>query len=460
MAIAVLLLCWCLVLAVALLASESLARGFLISGIASSILLPLALRTAQQPLDILEPIIPASLAFLVMFVARPIADQVTSKYNHLGFDINPTFDEALFIVLVGCLAFNVGYLSNNGARFSPRFLGFARRFPERRVVIAGATTAGVGVGVYSLFLMSKGGIASLLVFLGGRSQLKFDLERSSSGYLYGTIYFLMPATMMLYAAWLRYRRTYILFFAGLAGVPIFAYEMAQGDRSQMLPLLLGLPTIYYLYRRRRPTLRSLALPMTLLFLTFAFLREFRNSESAGRRDVESLVSRAPADTLADTFTKDDDEMFDTIANIVSIVPGRIPYQPLGLVSDLAVRALPRVLYPRKPLEVTDQFVVALWPMHYQRSRASAASSLFGTFYLYGGILGVALGGFATGALLRQLWRWFIKRAQHLNAIVLYAFVPSFTIIALRGTISDTLTRMFFVVLPMLVAQSYWCRSGE
>ena len=172
-----------------------------------------------------------------------------------------------------------------------------------------------------------------------------------------------------------------------------------------------------------------------------------------RRLADTLLTD-PAQALASTFTKDDSEMFDTFCNLVSVVPSRIPFQPFGPITDIGTRALPRILFPDKGLELPDQFVVVLWPQHYKVSRASSAFSILGHYYMYGGILGVAIGAFCMGLLLRQTWLWYLAHSDNLNAILLYSFVPSFVVILWRGTVTDTLGRMVFTVLPLVVMQSF------
>ena len=61
-------------------------------------------------------------------------------------------------------------------------------------------------------------------------------------------------------------------------------------------------------------------------------------------------------------------------------------------------------------------------------------------------------------LFNQIWRWYLRNTGNLSAIVLYAFVPGFVVILLRGTIADTLTRMYFLVLPLVIAERYWRRK--
>ena len=115
----------------ALIASDTLIRGMLTSTTAAAILFPLIVRLAKREFDIFEPVVPATLALSSMFVVRPLVDQVTSSYIHLGFNISPTFDEALLAVLVGCIAFSSGYLSNLVHRFGECFRIQARSFPDK-----------------------------------------------------------------------------------------------------------------------------------------------------------------------------------------------------------------------------------------------------------------------------------------------------------------------------------------
>jgi hypothetical protein len=279
--------------------------------------------------------------------------------------------------------------------------------------------------------------------------------RQSSAYLYFGIFLLLPATLVFFALWMRTKRPAYLGYSVLTGVPLFLYESSMGDRSEMLPLVFGLPAIYYLWKAKRPKLGLLLLSGIFLLVGFAFLREFRNATATGHRPIENATLLTdPGKALASTFTKDDSEMFDTFCNLVSVVPGSLPYHPFGVLTDIGTRALPRILFPNKGLELPDQLVVTLWPQHYKLSRASSAFSILGHYYMYGGILGVAIGAFCMGILLRQTWNWYRSHSNNLNAILLYSFVPSFVVILWRGTVTDTLGRMFFTVVPLVAMQSF------
>jgi hypothetical protein len=198
----------------------------------------------------------------------------------------------------------------------------------------------------------------------------------------------------------------------------------------------------------------LAAAFIIFIMASTALRVSRNAtidyEPAAQDEDLSTTAK-----ILDTFTGNDNEMFDTLANLVSVYPERNGFKPWSLVTDIFIRAIPRVIVKEKPLESPDEFIVTLWPEHYRVSRGSAASSIFGSFYIYGGTAAVFMLSFLTGTFLKALWRWYCLNPKNINIILLYAFVPSITVVFLRGTVTDTLGRLFFTVLPMIGAIKYW-----
>jgi oligosaccharide repeat unit polymerase len=452
-ALAFLIFSWGTIVVTALAVSETVLRGGMISAVATAIILPLFYRVATNSFDLFEPVVPSALATGVMFVGRPIADQAMSSYIHLGYNILPTFDWTLLNVLVGVIFFNMGYSSSLGRSLQKLFPTPAKLFPPSMVAIGAATMSIVGASLFGIFLIGNGGARAFLIMVSGRSHAASTFTRHSTGYLYEAINLFLPATLVFFALWVRTKRAGYLCLAASTATPLFLYQASMGDRCEMLPLIFGLPAVYYLWKSRRPRFSSLLAAGLCLLFAFAFLREFRNSAAAGRQNLgNAVILSDPGKALASTFTKDDSEMFDTFCNLVSVVPSSLAFHPFGVITDVAVRALPRVLFPDKPLELPDQLIVILWPQHYRLSRASAASSIFGNFYLYGGVVGVAIGAFVMGMVLRQVWLWYLNHHNNLNAIVLYSLVPALLVVLWRGTVTGTLGMMFFTALPLLVMQ--------
>jgi hypothetical protein len=446
------------VVVIAMVYSENPIRGLITAATAIAIFSPVIARTLEGHFDLFEPIVPATVALTSMFVVRPLSDQALSYYVHLGYNFHSTFDETLVTVLVGCVAFSVGYLSNVGTFLRRIFPNPGLSFPRKKVIRAAIVTGMLGLTLYGVFIATSGGLATLALFLRGRSMELDHLQRNSTGYLYQAVGFLVPASFSFLAAWLHFRRRSFLILATLAAAPIVTLEIAQGTRSDMLPFAFGFCALYYLYKQRRPTFKMLIAFGILVLGVSTLLREMRN---APRKDLFADAGDVDdaRQSLAGTFSSGgDDEMFDTLAIVSSIVPSKLPYDPLAVITDLTSRVLPRTLFPNKPMEATDKAVIVLWPQRYQRSRGSAASSILGNFYVYGGVAAVAIGCFGIGVLLNQIWKWYLGNSNNLNAILLYSFVPGLVVVLLRGTTVDTLDRMFYLVLPLVVQQIYW-RKG-
>jgi len=453
--VAVIVVFWAFIVLCAVGYSETWYRTLMISGIATAILAPIAYRAASGTVSLFEPIIPSALAMLVMYVGRPIADQALGSYLHLGYDISRTFDWVLFVIFIGVVAFMIGYHFGGGDTLLRRWMPPPDTFPETKLFFAAAIIALIGAALFGTFVLSNGGVGSFLIIFGGRSFKRASMLRQGSAYLYFGIYLLLPATIVFYGLWERTRNLKYVVCSVITGVPLFLYEASLGDRSELLPLVLGLPTVHYLWRAKRPRLFRMIAAGLILLVFFAFLRTFRNATATGHRDIKSTkIYTDPGMALASTFTKDDSEMFDTFCNLVTAVPSKLPYQPLGLVRDIGIRLLPRVIYPEKPLELPDQVIVVLWPAHYRSSRASSASSILANFYQWGGVFAVCIAAFGMGILMRSLWRWYMAFSNNLHAILLYSFVPALVVILWRGTVTDTLGRMFFTVLPMILLQRH------
>jgi hypothetical protein len=222
-----------------------------------------------------------------------------------------------------------------------------------------------------------------------------------------------------------------------------------------MPLVFGLVSIFYLSKGKRPSLIKILVAVIFFLLISSYLRENREAQDGYQPAATKQVSSSGASSVLLTFSGNDDEMFDTLCNVISVYPSVNGFKPLGLITDIGIRAIPRVLMRDKPLETPDEYMITLWPNVFRRSRGGYADSILGAFYIYGGIIAVGIYSFLLGVLLRSIWCWYRRQPRNLNSLLIYAFVPSLTIILMRGTIPDTIARTFYTLLPMLIGIRYW-----
>jgi hypothetical protein len=425
-------------------------RSLLLLLIVASIVVPLGIRKANGHLDIFEPLVLANIALGVMFVGRPLSDLATGNTIHLGYDVLPTFDGTLSVALIGIVFFQLGYFSHFGRVWA----GTLPKPPvlrPQRIVVAGWIYLVIGGLLFFLFLRQVGGVGLLLILLEGRQQANNAVFLASTGYFYFGILMWGASALIFFAIALvtRKRQYWVWFVIPAAGMLIF--YGARGTRSMILPLVLAIPVFWYLWTGRRPRVRTLLVIAIVGAAALGWMREVRRAD--GNRDFLGTFVQAMSSPVTEATTilgGGDADMFDSLANELLVLQDRIPFQYGATFTDLLLRAVPRPLWRNKPLESNDVIVNALWPEHYAKSRGSPAFSIIGPFYADSGFLSVATGMFLVGVVLSISWQWFKRHNTQVIAQLIYAMSLPFVVILLRGTIPDTVSRMLFLVVPLVL----------
>jgi len=427
-------------------------RALFLIGIVLAIALPVSLRALRGQLDLFEPIVIANLALGIMFVGRPLIDLTTGETYHLGYDVLVTFNETLLVAFIGILSFQMGYFSPIPAKLARCFHHPLLRFIPGKAAFAAWAYTLLGAGLFWIFLVQTGRSGILFFLLSGRAPGQDILFRSTTGYFYQGLLAWAPAALIFFAlATTLGRRRYLVPFA-LTALGLLVYVGTRGDRSNMLPMLLSISVFWYLQRNRRPRMLTLVFGGLVAVSLLGFFREIRTVGLEARENaMVSLMASlsSPIKQAGEILKGADAEMFDSLANELMVIPSKLPYQHGSTVTDILIRAVPRTLWRDKPLESNDSVVNKLWPVHYTLSRASPAFSIIGPFYADSGLLTVVIGMFAVGVALRAVWIWFVHNRVNFTAQLIYSMALPFVVILLRGSIPDTLSRMLFMVIPLL-----------
>jgi hypothetical protein len=422
----------------------------LISAVAFSLIWPMTRRALHKRLDCFEPIVLGNLSLAAMFVARPIYDLVSGRLIHAGYSIAPTFNEALWIALIGSVMLQIGYFAPAGSWLANRL----PRPPSFRPGLAELSAWAyvlLGAGLFGIFLEKNGGMRLLLLFFHGRHHFFNDLFLNSTGYLYNGILMWGAAALIFFALSMIKRGYRFPICFGLTSAFFLFFYAAQGTRSNLLPLVMALPVFWYLRHHRRPRAATLLIAALLGAAVLGWLRDVR-TPGTDPQTTHRLVSAlsSPIREASNILAGPDTEMFDSLANALLVVPERVPFNHGGTATDVLIRAVPRPLWPNKPLESNDALVQALWPAHYSASRASPAFSILGPLYADSGLPSVAAGMICIGCLLSTFWHWLQRYGRQPVAQLIYAMALPFVIILMRGSIPDTLSRMLFLVCPLVL----------
>lgn len=443
-------LLWLLVALATLYLADLSLRSFLIIADASVLVIPLLVKISSGALDLFEPLIVLDVALAAMMILRPLADIANRRYIEHGFDFSSSFDRTLALVLLANVCCQIGYFSGLPYMFAKVLPYLRADFDVKRTSIWASVLAVSGVVFYSIFLATQGGVKLLLVLLAGRSPASNAAHENSSGYLYGTIALLIPAALSFFSLWIMRRRLIYLICSIASAAPYMILVGAQGNRSGMIALIFGFPLLWYLFKGKRPSAATLLISAFLLIAVFGIIRTHRNAKS--RANSPSSGQLDPIQAAVSVFDSDDDEMFDVTALEVETVPRIIPMRPFGVVTDIFFRALPRPLFPDKPVDMDTRFFSAMWPRRAKATggRGGTASSIVGDFYLDSGSISVVIWMFILGAMLKTGWVWYQANGRSPNALLIYSIAPTLIVQALRGTLQDTMAWSCFTLFPLIL----------
>ena len=430
--------------------SETKLQILLLFAIISSLMGPIISRSLKGRLDLFEPLVIANFSFFFMFLGRPLADLMTGQTIHLGYTILATFDKTLFLAWVGIICFQVGYFSTLARRLV-NLIPYPPAFKPGTATLSAWLFTALGATLFTIFINTQGGFEVVPYLLEGRQASNNEIFLRSTGYLYNGIMMWGPASLIFFAVAVVCRQEKMFFPFLILILPLLILYGSRGTRSQLLPLVISIPVFWYSWKQRRPNLKTIFLAGLIGLALLGWLREIRNIEEKDKTvDQLKMVLFSPLTTMSDLLTSPDTEMFDSMANELLVVPETLPFMHGATITDIFIRAIPRTLYPSKPLESNDQIVDTLWSEHYSKSRASPCFSVIGVFYADSGFISVALGMYFLGAILSAFWLWFQANSNSVMSQMLYSMGLPFVVILLRGSIPDTLSRMLFYFAPLFL----------
>lgn len=420
----------------------------LIGVVAFLLAAPVAYSISEDTFDLFEPIIIVNVVFAYLFVLRPAADLVGgSPYNVEG-----TFTPALLLALAGIVAFEFGYLLPLGNKLSSALPIPLAPIGRGRLIGLAAVLTFVAFGLFVAFIVASGGTSALALLAAGRSSAASSVYASSTGYLYSGPGLAIPACLVLLALALIDKRHRLLFL-GLSTVPaalVCATALLQGNRSGLVGLALPVLALPYVVRHRRP--RWLAtLFFAYLFLTVgSYVVQHRNATTDQSVQLASTSIFNPVDSAQYWIKGADGSEFDILAVELQSVPSQIPFTPGATLMDFGTRAVPRVVWPDKPLERSDVLTVTLFPAEYYATRNDFLPTMVGILYMDSGLLTVLIGMAVLGVMLKTLWRYFQAHSRSLFAQLLYvAWMPAIFLL-MRGSPVQVFSGLLFTVGPLVL----------
>jgi hypothetical protein len=156
--------------------------------------------------------------------------------------------------------------------------------------------------------------------------------------------------------------------------------------------------------------------------------------------------------MFDQLTHEDDAAeMQALAAGLTVIPSVVDHKwGTGTVQDLVARPVPRQLWPQKPRQPKEVVIATLWPDLYENHVANPEFSVLLPFYIDGHYPGVLGGMLLYGVLASMLFAYYRLNRDNLGARIIFASILPFMVSGVRDTPVDTLTRLAFVALPVVV----------
>ena len=386
----------------------------------AAVVIPFAWRVVRGRLDPFEPLLLATLAFVVLFLIRTAFDIARDNRVFAGvIDVSATYREALLATLIAIVAFQLGY----AVRAAPRV---ASRLPAPPPVVSDAVLLVAGLVLTILAgaaLVAKGLLAGGLdTLLLNRSQAAIDL---SVPIISESVMLAVPACLLLWSVSRRATVMGLAFSAAPVAIVLVA-SLPSGDRRYLLEALFAAGIYLFLRFGRRP---SVKLVTAAALLAFFFVITPLRVARGGEVDYWDGVAQAVGDPLSaveELFRVGDTEMVSTLAFLMQNVgPDReINWQyGLSFLTETVLQPIPRELWPDKPKPIRSQIIEANWGMAAGRCISICPTfSILGSLYADLGMLSVALGSAGFGFVLRCWFEYF--RSWHRSTLAQIAYAPT------------------------------------
>ena len=370
-------------------------------------------------------------SFWLAFIYAGAVQPYLSRDKWIPFYSEATFTSTLAMFLVLGLAVHLGY----NARFGPPLARKIPAFPVpdmRKVFWCGVILLGIGLVGYLVVIGASGGWASWSADPRGRTNFLL------SGYVYTLPRVATLGIMVLLCHAFSIRSSsqfYRLFIVALALLNL-AWQVYSGTREGTITMLIILVGSVYGAQNRNPPLPAIGVMVAMAFFVFGFIPTYR----AFFRDLKFDTLDTPSQIVQNSFDfygnpdgekgvpSDKPDLWSDFGMAISVnhyVPSQVDFDYGQMLLEAFTRPIPRALWPDKSYpegEAWDRFHRV---SHISDSlnpaglRSGPSPTMVGKYYYIGGWLGLVLGGFFSGTLLRAL-AYYLRRNRHLVTGAIFA----------------------------------------
>lgn len=422
---------------------------YLISILGVITLIPLLGLLRKRNPDVFEPIYWASAYFFLLFVIRPIYD-IKFGSPFLGdfpFDAKTqiAFNKALLLLIPCFLFFLVGYYSHFGKSVAKDLPRIPRTWDEKRFHLFVPVIIALGFFSYYLLIQFHGGNE---YFISSKREI---LTRAGQGYLRLGVFLILFTFSLSLTRTMTTGKGKFLTYGILLTLTLVIGFFSGKKREFLLPMLILLVSYHYLKKRIR--MRSVALFIVCVFLTFPIFKAYRkgNLLNLPEGTLSIFETKSLTKSLMSRFYG-----IDSLTLIIRDTPEVMDYQFGATMAPVAVAWIPRQLWAEKPIISFGKiFAETYFRDRFSGTGTSASPTILGEAYINFHVAGMLWISLLCGLFIRTVYEYLIRLNFALPAVFIYSctflFLFKFWESAIAGIITAKfglyfMVGMFFVIL--------------
>ena len=279
--------------------------------------------------------------------------------------------------------------------------------------------------------------------------------RGTHGYLRWGAMLLEISFYLALAYWIARKRRFFSvsgFFVAALGAMAVLFPIFVSSRQSVLFLVIRAVLIWLCLRGEPKARTVIVLVIAGLFVISSMLAFRRGlSEWQDVRDHAGLDSVLEVTVGGRHFLD-----LSKTAQVILAVPERVAYQYGRTMVTWITAPIPRSIWPGKPAVGAG---IELGPKVFGTAPGTGVPpGIVGELYMNFGLIGVLMGLFVAGLLLRSMFQTLAPRLSNPNFVVLYAVLtPRMAMGALANSVSGSVVKLLQEMVPLFIAL-YLCTN--
>lgn len=394
---------------------------------------------ARRRMYLFEPYVIVTTVYALLYYFAPLLMFGMGETDRFGVDVTPYGLTATAFVILGHVAFTLGYFLKDSNASKSRE---SRLFVEPSNIV---TAAHLSFVLWTLFLtvvlvyQSSRGFSVSYILSGGM------IGSSDSGIEEGGLQFLSYFSYSLISSWLLiYCYSQNQFIKIITFVITTSVIFFGGTRAAILiPLLC--PLVYsYVIKRKSPSILSIGSAVLALVMLFAVMQVAR----AGVRSGDGFnIAGETLSSLFEPFQAEIDD-FKAFYAVLGVVPAKHDYLfGSTMIGYSLVLLVPRALWPGKPYPETYEIVRLAFGDY--AVKAGVAYPGIAEYYVEFGVIGIVVCMLILGIVCSWMKGLYINSSGRSLALALYSvLLPALFQFIIRGYMPQNLTMVLFLLFPI------------